>query len=120
MPLPLPVHVLTPLLLLLLPMHLTASPPPLLLQRPIGPLAWRAVSFTLPEDDPVCGPGAYRLEELLLPLSLNESLPGGVLSLTALLYPTDAATGCVQCGGGWRPEGVNLTAATLCYYRSKT
>lgn len=71
------------------------SLPLLLPQRPIGPLAWRAVSFTLPEDDPVCGPGAYRLQELVLPLSLNESLPGGVLSFTALLYPTDAATGCV-------------------------
>jgi len=61
--------------------------------RQIGPDRWRAVSFFLPETDPVCGPGSYLLETLVLSLQLVDTLPDGVLPLTILLYAADAATG---------------------------
>ena len=61
--------------------------------RTLGSATWFGLSFQLPEDDPVCGPGSYRLDALTLALSLNGTLPGGVLPLTLLLYPANPATG---------------------------
>lgn len=50
---------------------------------------WIGISFYLPEADPVCGPGTYRLQALTAALSASvASLP-----LTLLLYPADPATG---------------------------
>jgi len=52
---------------------------------------WYAVSFYLPESDPVCGIGSYDLKSLTLPLVLAEPVPGGMVLLTLLLYRATSA-----------------------------
>jgi hypothetical protein len=55
--------------------------------RALSSGSWRAFSFYLPEDDPVCGPGIYRLSTLTLPLGLAS----GSVSLAVLLYPASSS-----------------------------
>jgi len=59
------------------------------------------VSFYFPEADPVCGPGAYALESLVLAFQLVDPLPGGALPLTLLLYAADPATGAPLTQGNF-------------------
>jgi hypothetical protein len=56
--------------------------------RVLATSVWRAFSFFLPETDPVCGPGIYRLETL----SLSLGLANGSVSLAVLLYPASSST----------------------------
>ena len=68
---------------------------------PLGPGTWFGLSFYLPEADPACGAGSYRLEVVSIALSLNESLPGGLLPLTLLLYAADPASGAPITTGSY-------------------
>ena len=67
----------------------------------LGASPWFGLSFSLPEADPVCGPGKYQVTALLLPLSLNGTLPSGQLPLTALLYAANPATGAPLTNGSY-------------------
>lgn len=62
--------------------------------RPLAVFAWRAVSFSLPELDPACGPGRYTFKILALPLVLlsGETAPRSI-TLAAALFPADAGSG---------------------------
>jgi hypothetical protein len=57
----------------------------------------RAVSFYLPESDPVCGPGTYRLQTLTLALGGAT----GAVSIAVLLYPSDPTTALPDTASGF-------------------
>ena len=55
-------------------------------------VSW-AVAFAFPETDPSCGPGAYRLEGVRLPLACVDASLSSPLLLVVQLWSLDALSG---------------------------